>query len=179
MLDAEQWSQLLASFVEEARDLARQAEEYLLQLDAQPTDEDAINGLFRAMHTLKGSAGLFSLTPLVDFTHRLENLLMAVRDGQRSLDPALISVMLRCVDEVGSMIELIDVGSGSLEVDGTHQAQLLAALAEQCGEPGPVLIPLTSVASSSSCASLRISSSLAGSSRIACASPSCRAIRPP
>ena len=60
MLDGEQWSQLLLSFVEEARDLAKQAEEYLLLLDECPTDEEAINGLFRAMHTLKGSAGLFS-----------------------------------------------------------------------------------------------------------------------
>ena len=54
MLDGEQWSQLLLSFVEEARDLAKQAEEYLLLLDECPTDEEAINGLFRAMHTLKG-----------------------------------------------------------------------------------------------------------------------------
>ncbi|PTU73346.1 chemotaxis protein CheA [Pseudomonas mangrovi] len=152
MLDADQWSQLLASFVEEARDLARQAEEYLLLLDTQPGNEDAINGLFRAMHTLKGSAGLFSLTPLVDFTHRLENLLMAVRDGQRQLDPTLISIMLRCVDEVGSMIELIDPASGQLEVDTTHQQQLLQALAEHCGEPSPVaLIPV--VAAASGCSS--------------------------
>ena len=63
MLNDQQWSQLLLSFVEEAHDTAKQAEEYLLQLEQTPTDEDAINGLFRAMHTPEGSAGLFSLTP--------------------------------------------------------------------------------------------------------------------
>lgn len=133
MLDENQWGQLLRGFIEEGRDLAKQAEEYLLVLDQTPDDEDAINGLFRAMHTLKGSAGLFNLTPLVNFTHRLENLLMAVRDGERQLTPPLISLMLRCLDEVASMLELIDADSGELPVDQAHQDQLLAALAEQTG----------------------------------------------
>ena len=123
MLDGEQWSQLLLSFVEEARDLAKQAEEYLLLLDECPTDEQAINGLFRAMHTLKGSAGLFSLAPLVGFTHHLENLLMAVRDGAQSLSPELISLMLRCLDEISAMIDLIDTDKGELLVDDSrHQS---------------------------------------------------------
>ncbi|MBD9482000.1 chemotaxis protein CheA [Pseudomonas sp. PDM14] len=140
MLNGEQWSQLLQGFVEEAGDLTKQAEEYLLQLDQQPQDEAAINGLFRAMHTLKGSAGLFSLTPLVSFTHHLENLLMAVRDGERTLNPALVSVMLRCLDELASMVALIDVDSGELPVDTQHQNELLAALAEHGAAPGTIAL---------------------------------------
>ncbi|HAW23917.1 MAG TPA: chemotaxis protein CheA, partial [Pseudomonas sp.] len=136
MLDGEQWSQLLLSFVEEARDLAKQAEEYLLLLDECPTDEEAINGLFRAMHTLKGSAGLFSLGPLVGFTHHLENLLMAVRDGAQSLSPTLISLMLRCLDEISAMIELIDTDKGELLVDDSRQQPLLAELAS-CTDAAP------------------------------------------
>ncbi|MES2818492.1 MAG: chemotaxis protein CheA [Pseudomonadota bacterium] len=139
MLNAEQWTQLLQSFLEEARDLAKQAEAHLLQLDEVPDDEEAINGLFRAMHTLKGSAGLFSLTPLVSFTHHLESLLMAVRDGERRLSPGLISLMLRCLDEIASMVELIDVASGELAVDDAHQAQLLAELEHELGADAPQL----------------------------------------
>ncbi|WP_107331345.1 chemotaxis protein CheA [Metapseudomonas otitidis] len=135
MLNGDQWSQLLQGFIEEARDLSQQAEAYLLQLDQQPDDAEAINGLFRAMHTLKGSAGLFSLTPLASFTHHLENLLMAVRDGQRRLEPSLVSLMLRCLDEIVSMIALIDAETGELPVDEAHQAELLGALAEHLGEP--------------------------------------------
>jgi two-component system chemotaxis sensor kinase CheA len=135
MFDEEQWGQLLRGFIEEGRDLAKQAEEYLLVLDQAPDDQQAINGLFRAMHTLKGSAGLFTLTPLVNFTHHLENLLMAVRDGQRQLTPPLVSLMLRCLDEISSMLELIDPDSGELPVDEAHQGQLLAALAEQTDTP--------------------------------------------
>jgi len=130
MLNGEQWTQLLLGFIEEASELTKQAEEYLLQLDQSPTDEEALSGLFRAMHTIKGSAGLFSLTPLVSFTHHLENLLMAVRDGAGTLTPALISVLLRCLDEIASMVALIDAQTGELPVDEEHQAQLLATLAE-------------------------------------------------
>ncbi|MEO4046458.1 chemotaxis protein CheA [Pseudomonas sp. CAU 1711] len=135
MLNENQWGQLLRGFIEEGRDLAKQAEEYLLALDQQPDDEQAINGLFRAVHTLKGSAGLFTLTPLVNFAHHLENLLMAVRDGERRLTPPLISLMLRCMDEIASMLELIDPDSGDLPVDEAHQAQLLDALAQETGGP--------------------------------------------
>lgn len=60
MFDQEQWEQLLVSFLEEAKELIQNAETALLALDEQAADEDTINGLFRAMHTLKGSAGLFS-----------------------------------------------------------------------------------------------------------------------
>ena len=137
MLNGEQWSQLLLGFIEEARDLGKQAEEYLLQLDQQPDDAAAINGLFRAMHTLKGSAGLFSLTPLVSFTHHLENLLMAVRDGHRALDPSLVSLMLRCLDEIVSMIALIDPETGELPVDEQHQTELLGELAAHLGAAAP------------------------------------------
>ncbi|HSX70203.1 MAG TPA: chemotaxis protein CheA [Pseudomonas sp.] len=135
MFNDEQWSQLLRGFIEEGRDLAKQAEEYLLVLDQEPDDEQAVHGLFRAMHTLKGSAGLFTLTPLVNFTHHLESLLSTVRDGKRRLTAPLISLMLRCLDEIASMLDLIDPDSGELPVDEAHQAQLLDALAEQTGAP--------------------------------------------
>ena len=138
MLNGDQWTQLLQGFIDEARDLTQQAEQYLLLLDETPDDEEAINALFRVMHTIKGSAGLFSLTPLVNFTHHLENLLMAVRDGQATLSSPLISLMLRCLDEIGSMIELIDVASGELQVDVTHQNELVSALAEHGVRAAPV-----------------------------------------
>nr|WP_237720855.1 Hpt domain-containing protein [Pseudomonas fuscovaginae] len=72
MLSGEQWNQLLLGFLSEGRDLLKEAEDSLLRLETCPDDQEAINGLFRAVHTLKGSAGIFSLTPLVNLTHHLE-----------------------------------------------------------------------------------------------------------
>ncbi|NER62614.1 chemotaxis protein CheA [Pseudomonas sp. MAFF212427] len=138
MFDAEQWSQLLQGFLEEARDLLKEAEDSLLHLETRPDDEDAINALFRAVHTLKGSAGIFSLDPLVALAHQLENLLMGVRDGVRTLDAALTSLMLQCMDELGVMLDSIDPQSASMPPHTARQAALLAALAAQQSTPPAV-----------------------------------------
>jgi two-component system chemotaxis sensor kinase CheA len=97
MFDQEQWEQLLVSFLEEAKELIQNAETALLALDEQAADEDTINGLFRAMHTLKGSAGLFSLDSFVRFAHQMENLIMRVRDGELSLGEEMVGALLPAI----------------------------------------------------------------------------------
>ena len=125
MFDSDQWSQLLEGFLEEARDLLKEAEDNLLRLEQASDDAEAINALFRAVHTLKGSAGIFSLEPLVSLAHQLENQLMGVRDGLRGLDPALVSLMLQCMDELNGMVESIDPQVGTLAPHTPRQAELL------------------------------------------------------
>ena len=98
MFDQEQWEQLLVSFLEEAKELILNAETALLALDEQSADADTINGLFRAMHTLKGSAGLFSLDGFVRFAHQMENLIMRVRDGELILNGEMITALLSALD---------------------------------------------------------------------------------
>ena len=85
MFSQEQWGRLLADFLEEARELIQQAEAALLALDAGD-DPEVLNSLFRAVHTLKGSAGLFALDDFVAFTHQQESLIMRVRDAGLHLD---------------------------------------------------------------------------------------------
>lgn len=139
MFDAEQWSQLLQGFLEEAHDLLKEAEDSLLRLETRPDDDEAINALFRAVHTLKGSAGIFSLDPLVALAHQLENLLMGVRDGVRGLDATLTSLMLQCMDELGVMLDSIDPQQVSMPSHTPRQAALLAALQAHQGDlPAPV-----------------------------------------
>ncbi|OCW25398.1 chemotaxis protein CheA [Pseudomonas aylmerensis] len=133
MLTGEQWNQLLQGFLSEGRDLLKDAEDSLLQLETAPEDSDAVNGLFRAVHTLKGSAGIFSLTPLVNLTHHLESLLMQVRDSQRTLNEDLTSLMLRCMDELRGMLEAVDPATGEMHTDLAQQALLLDALAQARG----------------------------------------------
>lgn len=133
MLSADQWNQLLQGFLDEGRDLLKEAEDSLLRLETRPDDDEAVNQLFRAVHTLKGSAGIFSLTPLVGLTHHLESLLMSVRDGQLALTSPLTSLILNCMDELRVMLESVDAGTGELLVDEARQAPLLEALAHAQG----------------------------------------------
>lgn len=98
--------QALQTFIVEARELLQAMEESLLQLESEPGDDDAIGAIFRAAHTIKGSAGLFGLDPIVSFTHIVEDVLDRLRDGSVSVDAALIAVLLKSGDH---MLELIDV----------------------------------------------------------------------
>ena len=136
MFDSDQWTQLLEGFLEEARDLLKEAEDNLLRLEQVSDDAEAINALFRAVHTLKGSAGIFSLDPLVALAHQLENQLMGVRDGQRQLTSALVSLMLQCMDELNGMVESIDPQHGTLAPHTPRQSELLLALGGSVAESG-------------------------------------------
>jgi len=136
MFDSDQWTQLLEGFLEEARDLLKEAEDNLLRLEQASDDGEAINALFRAVHTLKGSAGIFSLEPLVALAHQLENQLMGVRDGQRGLTPALVSLMLQCMDELNGMVESIDPQRGTLAAHTPRQRELLLALGGSVADSG-------------------------------------------
>lgn len=98
--------QALQTFIVEARELLQAMEESLLQLESEPGDDDAIGAIFRAAHTIKGSAGLFGLDLIVSFTHIVEDVLDRLRDGSVSVDAGLIAVLLKSGDH---MLELIDV----------------------------------------------------------------------
>lgn len=98
--------QALQTFIVEAHELLQVMEQSLLQLETEPDDQDAIGAIFRAAHTIKGSAGLFGLHPVVSFTHIVEDVLDRLRDGSVAVDSRLIAVLLKCGDH---MLELINV----------------------------------------------------------------------
>ncbi|WP_275888336.1 Hpt domain-containing protein [Azospira oryzae] len=98
---------VLQTFVAEARELLLGMEDSLLALERDPRDGEAISATFRAIHTIKGSAGLFSLDQLVAFAHVAETLLDLVRDGRVAVDGDLIALLLECSDYLGFLINQI------------------------------------------------------------------------
>ena len=95
---------VLATFEAEAAELLVDMESQLLALEAGSADSDAIHAIFRAAHTIKGSGGLFGFDALVAFTHHVESLIDEIRDGTRAITPELISLLLRCCDEMGGLV---------------------------------------------------------------------------
>jgi two-component system chemotaxis sensor kinase CheA len=103
----------LDTFVTEARELVQDLEEGLLELEDNPAAGEIVNAVFRAVHTMKGSAGLFGLDPLVHFAHVVETILDSVRDGQLDVTNDLVSALLPCADHISVLVEA--VASGQLE----------------------------------------------------------------
>ncbi|MFI5841306.1 chemotaxis protein CheW [Catenuloplanes sp. NPDC051500] len=97
-------------FITEARELLEALEEGLLSLEADPSESETVNAVFRSAHTLKGSAGLFGLNHLVSFTHVVETLLGHVREGEVRATPELISALLPCADHIARVVEGVAAG---------------------------------------------------------------------
>lgn len=100
--------QVLQTFIVEARELLEDMESALLRVASEDDPKESVAAIFRAAHTIKGSAGLFSLDRVVAFTHVVESVLDEVRDGSIVLDEALIELLLSCCDYIGRMMTVVD-----------------------------------------------------------------------
>lgn len=98
----------LPAFLDEAYELLSSMECILVDLQDADPDSEQLNAMFRAMHTIKGSSGLFGLDDIVKFTHEAENLLESLRSGQITFDSELSNLLLQCHDHVKVMLETID-----------------------------------------------------------------------
>jgi two-component system chemotaxis sensor kinase CheA len=120
-----EFDQILQTFIMESRELLDAMDESLLSLESSPCDNDAINAIFRAAHTIKGSGGLFGLDSIVSFTHVVENVLERVRGGQVSVNGELIALLLCCRDHIGILVDQIAIDSEAQPDKGTEAAGAL------------------------------------------------------
>ncbi len=118
----------LATFSQEADELLIEMEDSLLILEDTPDDDETINSVFRAMHTIKGSSGLFGFNAIVAFTHEAETVLDQVRTGDRSIDGTLISILLSCKDHTLKLLEFcLDDQNSELPDDLQQAGETLTA----------------------------------------------------
>lgn len=142
--------QALQTFFMESRELLEAMEESLLGLESSPDDEDAINAIFRAAHTIKGSGGLFGLDGIVSFTHVVENVLDRVRGGHVPVSGELIALLLSCRDHIGMLVEQIAADPSAQpdkELASVGNMLLAQLKSYQTGATHPACAP----ASTSSC----------------------------
>lgn len=118
---------LIAQFAIEARELVQQASEDLLALEAEPASRERLESAFRAIHTLKGSTGLFDFGPMLGVLHQAEDLLSQARVGKLAVDMNLIDPLMAVVEWVDDSIEGI-AQSGKLAEARAKQATRILAL---------------------------------------------------
>ncbi|MCC4612093.1 chemotaxis protein CheA [Xanthomonas campestris pv. esculenti] len=132
-------NQLMQTFLAESRDLLEDMERHLLEAERGESSPDAVNAIFRAAHTIKGSGGLFDLPQLVGFTHVVESVLDLVRDETLTLSSELIGLLLVCCDHIHALVETAaDPGHADPAALAAEAEPLLAQLqtylhASACG----------------------------------------------
>ena len=98
----------LQTYLVEARELLAEMEQALLNLEQADAPGEDINAIFRAAHTIKGSAGLFGLDDIVTFTHGVESLLDELREGRLGVTAELIAVLLPCCDHIAALLNNVE-----------------------------------------------------------------------
>jgi two-component system chemotaxis sensor kinase CheA len=111
--------QALQTYIAEARELLQDMEDSLLRLESDPNDSDTIGAIFRAAHTIKGSAGLFGLDPIVSFTHIVEDVLDRIRDGNVAIEANLVAVLLESGDHMLHLVNVVAAEGGQLDAEAT------------------------------------------------------------
>ena len=100
----------LEEFVEEVEEIIEDLEEGVLLLEEQPKKRSLIDRIFRAMHTIKGGAGMVMETELAEYAHHFENLLDKARNGEIVCTPEMASLLLGSIDGFRSFLDKIREG---------------------------------------------------------------------
>jgi two-component system chemotaxis sensor kinase CheA len=129
-------------FLIEADELVTALEQGLVELEDHPRDSDRINDIFRAAHTIKGSAGLAGYGTIVEITHVMENLLEEVRSQRLLPSSELVTVLLQGVDVVKALLARLAQGKRLLEVEGFAEAKRALSVFLEQHEPSRAA-PLT------------------------------------
>ena len=122
---------LMEQFLAESSEFSQGIGEKLMQLEGAPNDRDAMNELFRLMHTLKGNSGLFTFPEMTRVLHAGEDLLGLVRSGQIAYSRELADRLLDAMDFVMILcgdIETTEKIDASRAEDSVHVAESLRAL---------------------------------------------------
>lgn len=108
-------SQYLEVFIEESKEHLQALNEHLLILEKEPANENTINEIFRAAHSLKGMAGTMGYKRMQRLTHDMENVFQEIRSGNMTVRPELTDVLFEGLDAlqeyVDNIIETQDEGT--------------------------------------------------------------------
>ncbi|MFC1504555.1 chemotaxis protein CheW [Spirochaetota bacterium] len=98
--------EILQTFIDESIEHLEGIENDLLAIEEQgtSTDQELINKVFRAIHSIKGASGFFGLTKISDLSHGMENILNKIRNKELPPTSQIINVLLSSVDTLSSMI---------------------------------------------------------------------------
>jgi len=111
-----------SAYREEAYELLAELEISLLELEETPDDEDQIDRVFRAMHTIKGSSAMFGFEEISTFTHEIETVFDLVRSGEIPVTKELVNYSLEARDQI---IAMLDASQGEKAVDAKKSDQII------------------------------------------------------
>ncbi len=129
-------------FYEDSMDSLETVESSLLSLNVSAPDDEAINTIFRLIHSIKGGSGTFGFSKIEHFSHNMETLLGKLRDKELAPNKEMVDLLLKSVDMIKSMLESSKSGTEVNMADAEALAQALeTALTGEISIPAPAAKP--------------------------------------
>jgi two-component system chemotaxis sensor kinase CheA len=130
-----------ALFKEEARELLTELETSLLHLEERPGDMELVAGVFRSLHTIKGSGAMFGFDEISGFAHQVETVFDLVRNSRMAVTKELVDLSLSARDHISAMLDRIEIEE---TVDSSVTESIIESLKKLTPESetaadGPVL----------------------------------------
>ncbi len=104
-ITGDEFAQFRQTFFDECDELLTDLDERLTRLQEEVADSEALNSIFRAVHSIKAGAGAFNFTNLVTFSHKYEALLDCLRDGRVQQNDRVVSILISAGDVLASLVE--------------------------------------------------------------------------
>ncbi len=128
--------QLKQTFFEECNEALQQIEVGLTEIREGHPSDDTVNAVFRAVHSVKGGAGIFGFEALVGFAHVFETLLDGVRRGSLTATPDTIDVLLSASDVLSDLVQMSQAGEAVPLGFGSECRAALEHIIEQDSQDG-------------------------------------------
>jgi two-component system chemotaxis sensor kinase CheA len=125
---------LLEQYLQEARENLKYIEQNLESLGS--ADNELINAIFRAVHTMKGGSGIVGFNSVRDITHKAEDLLDQLRSGNMEFEDRMLEVLYDAFDEVFNLIEAAEETGDVVEGDLEARDRIIEELVDILGSNG-------------------------------------------
>ncbi|MCS6287545.1 MAG: chemotaxis protein CheA [Nitrospira sp.] len=146
---SDEMQEILNDFLTESNEMLEVLDQRFVTLESDPNNTDLLNEIFRAMHSMKGSAGFLGFNHLVDVAHRGENILNKLRQAEMAVSPSIISVILETIDVIKAiMADIRDSGTDNHVATAAIASKLDAILngTAPVASPAAAHVEATSVA---------------------------------
>jgi two-component system, chemotaxis family, sensor kinase CheA len=128
---------IVKDFLIESQENLDRLDRDLVGLEKNPKDKDALAGVFRTIHTIKGTCGFLGFNKLEKVAHVGENLLTRLRDGQLTLNPEITTALLGMVDAIRQMLKEIDSTGTDGAIDYPELREILTQLQKSAVSAAP------------------------------------------
>lgn len=129
-------SQYLEIFIDESSEHLQSISDGVMVLEKEPDNQDTINEIFRAAHSLKGMAGTMGYKRMQNLTHDMENVFSEVRNGNISVTSDMCDVLFQCMDALESYVDNIRNNQDEGTEDNEDIIKALNAFIEGIGGDG-------------------------------------------